>query len=83
MQDDMAILYKHVKALDMLYRHAMLGDSFVDLAKQDSNTHKQKITLATQANQQYNSYEATTSNHTAKHATNHTKSYTMQSLLSL
>ncbi|WP_317397920.1 hypothetical protein [Helicobacter bilis] len=64
MQDDMAILYKHVKALDMLYRHAMLGDSFVDLAKQDSNTHKQKITLATQANQQYNSYEATTSNHT-------------------
>lgn len=64
MQDDMAILYKHVKALDMLYRHAMLGDSFVDLAKQDSNTHKQKIILATQANQQYNSYEATTSNHT-------------------
>ncbi|AQQ60435.1 hypothetical protein XJ32_10435 [Helicobacter bilis] len=64
MQDDMAILYKHVKALDMLYRHAMLGDNFVDLAKQDSNTHKQKITLATQANQQYNSYEATTSNHT-------------------
>lgn len=64
MQDDMAILYKHVRALDMLYRHAMLGDSFVDLAKQDSNTHKQKITLATQANQQYNSYEATTSNHT-------------------
>ena len=64
MQDDMAILYKHVKALDMLYRHAMLGDSFVDLAKQDSNTHKQKITLATQANQQYNSYKATTSNHT-------------------
>lgn len=64
MQDDMAILYKHVKALDMLYRYAMLGDSFVDLAKQDSNTHKQKITLATQANQQYNSYEATTSNHT-------------------
>ena len=64
MQDDMAILYKHVKALDMLYRHAMLGDSFVDLAKQDSNTHKQKITVATQANQQYNSYEATTSNHT-------------------
>lgn len=63
MQDDMAILYKHVKALDMLYRYAMLGDSFVDLAKQDSNTHKQKITLATQANQQYNSYEATTSNH--------------------
>lgn len=51
MQDDMAILYKHVKALDMLYRYAMLGDSFVDLAKQDSNTHKQKITLATQANQ--------------------------------
>lgn len=64
MQDDMVILYKHVKALDMLYRHAMLGDSFVDLAKQDSNTHKQKITLATQANQQYNSYEATASNHT-------------------
>ena len=64
MQDDMAILYKHVRALDMLYRHAMLGDSFVDLAKQDSNTHKQKITLATQANQQYNSYKATTSNHT-------------------
>lgn len=64
MQDDMTILYKYVRALDMLYRHAMLGDSFVDLAKQDSNTHKQKITLATQANQQYNSYEATTSNHT-------------------
>lgn len=64
MQEDMAMLYKHVKALDMLYRHAMLGDSFVDLAKQDSNTHKQKITLATQTKQQYSSYEANTSNHT-------------------
>ncbi|GAB0173526.1 hypothetical protein [Helicobacter trogontum] len=55
--NDEAKLYKYLKSLDMLYRHAMLGDNFIDLTKmtQNSDIQKQeKYPNPMQINQQYN-----------------------------
>lgn len=59
-QNDMSILYKHLKTLDMLYRQSVLGDSFVDSITQDS-TQKQKVSISTQTTHQYNVYNSNNS----------------------